>query len=266
VHVKASRTTVGSGPAALTTLEATEVKLQNPDEGASDAPTELMSVTAFDALAAETGSNTGTFRLTRAGSAILLAAPVTVSFTLTGTATNGIDYTNVPLTATFPGGVSSVDVVVTPLADAAVEGPETVVLTLTTVAPYELGSPDTATVTITDTATPLVSVTAFDSTASETPVGTPPDMGTFRFTRTGSTASPLVVTFTVGGTAVAADYTGLPVTLTVTIPAGATTFDLSLTPVSDGLAESPETVEITVSDGASYDVGAPSAATVTITG
>jgi len=224
-------------------------------------------VTASDPLAGETGANgTGTFRLTRTGSAILMALPVTVSFTLTGTATNGTDYTSIPLTKTFLAGQASVDVLVTPVADATVEGPETVILTLTTVAPYELGSPDTATVTITDTPTPLVSVTAFDSLASETPAGIPPDTGTFRFARTGSTAAALVVTFTVGGTAVAADYLPLPATLTVTIPAGASTVDLILTPVSDGLAETPETVEITVSDGAAYDVGSPSAAIVTITG
>jgi len=266
VHVKAQRTTVGSGANALSTLEATEVKLQNPDEGASEEPTELVSVSAVDALAGETGANTGTFRITRSGSAILLALPATMNFTLTGTATNGTDYTNIPLTATIPAGLATVDVIVTPTADTTTEGPETVILTLTTVTPYELGSPATATVTITDTATPLVSVTAFDSTASETAAGVPADTGTFRFTRTGSTASPLVVTFTVGGTATAADYMPLPVSLSVTIPAGASTVDLILTPVSDALPEAPETVEITVSDGATYDVGAPAAATVTITG
>jgi hypothetical protein len=42
--------------------------------------------------------------------------------------------------------------------------PETAIFTLTSVAPYELGAPATATVTITDTDSPLVSVTAFDST------------------------------------------------------------------------------------------------------
>ena len=95
--------------------------------------------------------NTGTFRLTRSGSATLLASPLTVTFTLTGTATNGTDYTNLPLTATFPAGLATVDVVVTPIADPTTEGAETVILTLTSVAPYELGSPATATVTITDT-------------------------------------------------------------------------------------------------------------------
>ena len=82
---------------------------------------------------------------------------------------------------------------VTPLVDTTTEGSESVILTLTGVTPYDLGSPATATVTITDTDTPLVSVTAFDSTASETG----PDLGTFRFSRTGSTASALTVTFTV---------------------------------------------------------------------
>jgi hypothetical protein len=204
--------------------------------------------------------------VTRTGSAILLGQPVTFTFTLSGTGTNGADYTSIPLTKAMLAGQASVDVVVTPIADATVEGPETVVFTLGTVAPYELGSPSTATVTITDTETPLVSVTAFDSMASETLPGTPPDTGTFRFARTGSTVAPLVVTFTVGGTASAGDYTGVPVTLTVTIPAGSLTVDLIVTPVLDALPEAPETVEITVSDGATYDVGAPPSAIVTITG
>ena len=135
------------------------------------------------------------------------------------------------------------------------------ILTLTTVAPYELGAPSTATVTITDTAAPLVSVTAFDSAASEAPG----DVGTFRFARTGSTAAPLTVTFTVDrhrgrryrlhGVAGVGDVCG-----------GRLDGRSDLMPVADGDAEAPETVILTVSDGATYDVGAPRTATVTITG
>jgi hypothetical protein len=226
----------------------------------------LISVTAFDSLAGETGANTGTFRLTRSGSAILLAQPATVNFTLTGTADNGTDYASIALTKTFLAGQASVDVLVSPIADTTTEGPETVILTLTTVAPYEVGSPETATVTITDTATPLVTVTAFDSTASEAPAGSPIDTGTFRFTRTGSTASPLVVAFTVGGTAAVSDYQPLPVSMSVTIPAGATFVDLLITPVADITPEAPETLILTVTDGASYDVVAPGSALITIAG
>lgn len=265
VHVRAMRTTTGTGATASTTLEASEVKLQNPagtggDDDPVD-PTALVSVSAFDALASETGTNTGAFRLTRSGSATLLTSPLTVTFTLTGTATNGTDYANLPLTATFAANQATVDVLVTPVADATTEGSESVVLTLTTVDPYDLGSPATATVTITDTDTPLVSVTAFDSTASETG----PDLGTFRFARTGSTAASLTVTFTVTGTATnGTDYQSVP--LTVTFAAGQATADLFVVPLPDGTVEGPETVIVTVTDGATYDLGSPATATVTIAG
>ena len=262
VHVRANRTS-SEGAAATTTIEATEVILQNPGDGVGsggDTPTDLVSVTASDAFASEIAGNTGTFRLTRAGSAALLAAPLPVTFTLTGTAVNGTDYTNVPLTATFPAGQPSVDVVVTPSVDSTVEGAESVILTLTSAAPYDLGV-EFATITITDTNTPLVSVTAFDSTAAET--GN--NRGTFRFSRTGSTAASLTVTFTVTGTATnGTDYPSLPVT--VTFGAGQADVDLSVAPTQDGVAEGSETVIVTVTDGATYDVGAPASATVTIAG
>jgi len=263
VHVRASRTS-SSGGTGATSLEATEVMLQNPaggDDGDTVDPTALVSAAAFDALASESGTNTGAFRLTRSGSATLLASPLTVTFTLTGTATNGTDYQNLPLTATFAANQATVDVLVTPIADATTEGSESVILTLTTVSPYELGAPATATVTITDTDSPLVSVSAFDSTASETG----PDLGTFRFSRTGSTAASLTVTFTVSGTATnGTDYQSLPVT--VTFAAGQATTDLFVVPLSDATAEGSETVIVTVTDGAAYDLGSPATATVTIAG
>lgn len=263
VHVRAERITTGTGSAATTTLQATEVMLQNPgggdDDDEGDDPTARVSAAAFDAAASESGTNTGTFRLTRTGDAASLALPLTVTFTLTGTAANGTDYQTLPLTATFLANQGTVDVVVTPVADTTTEGSESVILTLTSVSPYELGSPATATVTITDTDSPLVSVVAFDATASETG----PDMGTFRFSRTGSTAASLTVTFAVTGTATnGTDYQSVP--LTVTFGAGQATTDLFVIPLSDGAADGSETVIVTVTDGASYDVGSPAAATVTI--
>ena len=77
--------------------------------------------------------------------------PLTVSFTLTGAAQNGVDYVNVPLTVTFPAGAATVDVVITPVADGLTEPVESVVFTLTAVPlPYELGSPLVATVNLAD--------------------------------------------------------------------------------------------------------------------
>ena len=253
-----------------TVLEATEVKLQNSgggdDDGDDDDDDDVarggsVSVSVVDPSASETGVDTGTFRLTRVASATLpLTAPLTVTFTLTGTATNGTDYTTVPLSATFLAGQAVVDVTVAPLADALAEGAESVILTLTSVAPYALGSSTSGTVTIADAASvPVVSVVAFDAAASETG----PDLGTFRFTRTGSPASPMTVTYVVTGTATnGTDYQAIP--LTVTFLAGQATVDVFVIPMADGIAEGVETVIVTLTDGATYDLGAPATATATV--
>ena len=263
VHVRASRTTTESDALpAPTSLIATEVILQNPGDGegsGDDTPSNLVSVMATDSTASESPVETGTFTLTRAGSAALLAAGLTVNYTVGGTSSIG-EYAPLSGTVTFDPGAATATVTVTPIADVDLEGSETVVLTLSTVAPYELGSPATATVIINDTNLPLVSVVAFDSTASETPA----NEGRFRFTRTGSTASPLVVTFTLDGTATpGVDYQAL--TGTVTIPAGALFADVVVTTLKDGVnQEADETVIVTVTDGALFNLGATSVATVTI--
>jgi hypothetical protein len=266
VHVRATRMSSAAGDAlvAVASLQATLIIVQNPgggdDDGEDPDPTNLVSVSAFDASASETGDNTGTFRLTRAGDLTLLASPLTVTFTLTGTATNGTDYTAVPLTATFAASQPAVDVVVTPTADALAEGPETVILTLTGVAPYELGSPVSATVNITDTVNPLVSVAAFDASASEAG-----DTGMFQLTRTGDTAASLAVTVMFTGTATnGTDYETL--STTVTFAAGSATANVFVIPVADATVDASETVILTVVDGAAYDLGATPSATVTITG
>lgn len=154
VHVRATRVTTpatAAGAVGGATLEATVILLQNPGQGDETGEVDaLVSVTASDASASETGANPGAFRLTRTGTATQLESPLTVTFTLTGTATIDTDYT-APLTATFPANQVTVNVVVTPIADTAIESAESVILTLTGVAPYELGSPITATVMITDT-------------------------------------------------------------------------------------------------------------------
>ena len=114
-----------------------------------------VSVAAFDASASETGSNPGIFRLTRAGTVTQLASPLTVTFTLTGTAANGTDYANVPLTATFAAGQPTVDVDGDAVRRRACRrfgdgDPDADHRS----APFELGSPVTATVDLSDACEP----------------------------------------------------------------------------------------------------------------
>jgi hypothetical protein len=244
------------------TLEATEIKLQHPgeDDGEDTDPDSLVSVAAFDASASETGGNVGVFRLTRAGDLTLLTSPLTVTFALTGTAINGTDYVNIPLTATFAPGAPTVNVTVMPVADGAVEGLETVVLTLIGVAPYSLGSPATATINVTDTPNPIVSADASDSQASEAG-----DPGQFLLKRTGSVTGSLSVTVMFSGSAVnGTDYETL--STTVTFAAGSATATVDLLPLADAVVDPSEMAVLTLLDGADYDLGFVFNAIVTISG
>ena len=113
--------------------------------------------------------------------------------------------------------------------------------------------------------TPTVSIAALDSTASEAGI----EPGTFRITRvSSSTDSALTVNYTVAtGTGQASndgtDYTPT-LTGTATISAGASSVDITVTPVDDSAVEKSETVTLSLSDTADYDLFGSSTATVTI--
>ncbi len=109
------------------------------------------------------------------------------------------------------------------------------------------------------TATNVVSIAATDASASESG-GT----GAFTISRTGSTLTALTVTIAVGGTATAGiDYAALP--RTVTIPAGAGSATLTVTPRLDAVTDADETVIVTLPVHPAYALGGATSATVTIT-
>ncbi len=101
-------------------------------------------IVATDALASETGPDTGTFTVIRRGG----FAALTVNLTRTGTATSGTDYTALPATVSFAPGATSATITVTPLADAQAESAETVILSLAAGSGYTVGTPGSATVSI----------------------------------------------------------------------------------------------------------------------
>jgi len=88
---------------------------------------------------------------------------------------------------------------------------------------------------------------------------------TYTITRTGSTACALSVSYTVGGTATSGtDYPAIAAS-PITIPTGSASVDIVVNPNSDNVVEADETVIITLTDGALYDLGTSSMATGTIT-
>ena len=90
-----------------------------------------VSIVASDAVAAETRSgqtaNRGQFTISRTGAT---TAALTLAYSVSGTATNGADYSRLTGTVTIPVGRSSVTLAVSPADDSLVEGTETVVVTL----------------------------------------------------------------------------------------------------------------------------------------
>ena len=209
--------------------------------------------------AAEGGANSS-FTFTRGGPPV--AGPLTVQYTVAGTATAGADYQPLTGTVTIPAGQTSVTVPLSVVNDLIVELPETVQVTVVAGAAYDAApaaAGGTATVTVNDNDKPAVTVAAIDAAASE--LGRDPAI--FTFTRASDLLSvPLVVRYTVNGTASASDYGTL--SRTVTIPVGERSATVTVTPTDDLMQEVPETVVLTVAADGAYVVGSPSNASATI--
>ena len=164
----------------------------------------------------EDGTTNLVYTFTRSG---VTTNPLTVNYSISGTATNGTDYTSIPTSVTFAAGSSTATVTVDPTADTTVEPDETVILTLASGAGYTVGTTTPVTGTITNDDT---SVTLAVSPASVTEDGTTNLI--YTFTRTGVTTNPLTVNYTLGGTATLnTDYTRTGTTNTVTFAANSST-------------------------------------------
>ncbi len=110
-----------------------------------------VNVTATQPDASENGIQ-GEFTITRTGST---KNPLTVSYAVDGTATNGADYEQLTGSAVIPAGQSSVKVAVMPIFDNLIDnGDETVELTLTDGNDYNLGRHLTDTVIVANSTMP----------------------------------------------------------------------------------------------------------------
>ena len=104
----------------------------------------MVDVYAVKSWASESGASPGLFRIVRRGG----MRGLTVNFSLSGTATTGVDYSVAGGSAYFPAGATEAVVTVTPLNDSVLEPAETVTLTLTPASTFQMGSSTSATVTI----------------------------------------------------------------------------------------------------------------------
>lgn len=219
-------------------------------------PANTVSLIVNDGSASEAAGNTGLFSLSRSGSKTL---PLTVYFSLEGTAINGVDYATLSSPVTITAGAGSIALTISPLQDRLLEGTETAVLRLSADAAYALGTTTTGTVNIADVPPPAVTLAVTDASASE--AGN--NNGVFTLSRSGSKTSAMTVRFTLSGSAGnGTDYATLA--SSAQIPAGASAVTLIVAPVLDTLVEGPETVVLDVTADEAYALGTTTTGSVTI--
>lgn len=209
-------------------------------------------VTNSAALEPNVGSG---YTFSRSGNA---DAPLTVYYTIEGTAANGTDFTSITNDLTIPAGQTSTVLLIQPLDDVVAEGEETVVITLTAHPAYRVGTPSISVLTIYDNDLD-VWLEVSDARAAEPGE----DEGEFTFVRFGSTNADLTVFFTVSGSASnGLDFVAL--TNSITISSNETEAKLVITAIDDVLREAEETVVITLLTNAGYGINGFADGTVTL--
>jgi hypothetical protein len=108
----------------------------------------VVEIVAADAVAGEFGTNTARFDLVRGGDTNLL--PLTVTYSVGGSAVPGVDYLPLSGSVTLGSGVLATNIFVTPIPNDVAQGDRTVALTLQTSASYALTAVSNATVVIHD--------------------------------------------------------------------------------------------------------------------
>ena len=235
--------TVSLAGVTIDPLQASATVAMNDDDATT------VSISAPDAAGSEPGSDDGQFLVSLDNGKTAPAGGLQVTYTISGTATPGSDYTALPGTVTIAAGQSSATVAVDVLGDNVVEVSEQVIVTLSaanhtgvTIHPTDR----TATVTIADDDATTISITATDASGSEP--GT--NDGLLTVALAGGKIAPaggIVVSYSTGGSAVGgADYVAL--TGSVTIPAGAASATIAVDVLDDNVIELPETAVVTLTD------------------
>lgn len=162
---------------------------------------------------------------------------VTVPFAFTGTATSGIDYTLSATQLVIPAGSTSATLTLTALDDALFEGDETVIAEVQAVINANTSGPMSFTATVQDDdPPPQLTVSLQDPAISEAAGST-----NLIASIPSAAVVPVTLTFSLAGTATdGVDYSAN--TLSITIPIGQTSANLTLTANGDSIFEGDETV------------------------
>ena len=128
----------------------------------------LVTITATTPDASEFGPVSGAFAVTRTGGT---GIPVTVPFTIGGSAVNGSACAMISPPVVIPSGAASANVAVIPIPNNVADGDRTVVLTLTPSGTFNIGANVAATVTIHDKPADQWRLQNFGAAANAAPAG-----------------------------------------------------------------------------------------------
>ncbi|MEO6036539.1 MAG: Calx-beta domain-containing protein, partial [Verrucomicrobiota bacterium] len=221
-------------------------------------PANTVSITNSISTIAENSSTPLVFTVQRTGN---IAAPLTISFLFTGTASNGVDHTVFPSSITLPAGVTTTNLAVTVSDDAIAEFTETLTVALNSGTNYAVATPASATVTILDNETPEISVRLAQAESrllegySESKLG-------IQITRKGLLNTNLTVNLSYAGTAGLGSDFNAPSTLFLS--ANSVNGSFSLTSINDQSFEGDESVIISATAGPGYNPAVGNSVTATI--
>ncbi|BAG05871.1 beta strand repeat-containing protein [Microcystis aeruginosa] len=171
--------------------------------------------------------------------------PLTVNYSIGGTATNGTDYTLLPTSVTFEANSAIATVTVDPTADTIVESDETVILALAAGTGYTVGTPNAATGTINNDDT---SVTSQLSINDITVVEGKDNNAILTVTVDNPNPQPITFNYTTAPINATANVDYTSKTGTITIAPNTATATISIPLLNDNLNEPDEVFTVTLSN------------------
>jgi len=230
-------------------------KIQNPS-----ASVDIVNTTALRANIAASKpdaylpSTPGEFKVDLSATATV---PITVKYTVGGTAPANVRYQALPGSLTFQPGQKSLVIPVVPIENYVVTPTQTVIATLVAGSDYTLGSPGAATVNIIDDNDNVFSLVTDNATA--VPNGAPVS---FRVVRAGNNLGPITLDWSLAGTALPlANYTPqLPSSVLFGNGIREVAFTINAVP----FPPPNKTVSITLIGRPRYTLGNPGNTTLTI--
>ncbi len=225
--------------------------------------TPIVPVATINTATQSVEENVGTVRVTVSLSAAS-TTPVSIPFTLSGTAASPGDYTSTASPLTIPAGQTSADITITVVNDSIEEGDETIIVILGTPTGANLGTAKTQTITIKANDTVVVTPPTVSISTANQSVAENGGARTVTLTLSKAATTAVTIPFAVSGNATSGDDFTISAS-PVTIAAGATTGTITITPKTDSITEPNETVVITLGSPTGATLGSATTHTLTIT-